>query len=595
METTSPKIRRAPSPLHIVAAQAAVASMPSLAMQIANTIEEVQKELDTHGYHIRRELLWKTEFPIPGHEGDKEAAANPFDPQYLAALQAFRALFIDKKAWVHIKAEMQAGKTGVVNTLTRILLIREIREKIGISPHDIFNITGMNELSWKKQTKDRLFHDLADGVEHNKGLTKVNRAIMRKYETTGLRNLMIFQDESHIATNISNQPEKQVYAEIKQRIPFDSWHDNNIRIITVSATDPGKVIHSIDSKYAAKIVLHTLDYHPITNPKGYVGVQMLKDMGRILPCHNLKSQSDVDTLISFIKTVYADSPNRYHIIRPGAKHHNSLIEWLTKAMPGCDVQQYNQQTKPMRLRVADDGSAVSEQFSDINDLLEEEPDRPTFILIKNMFYASKTMKDTFVGILFDRASASDATNLQSLVGRACGYGKSLRTVVFTDMESVDRYLKVWTNLDSNVVDIEPSDLTGRMPGIIAKRRTTGTELTTTHRVANPVNNVIAITARINARIKKAIPCDTFEEAQIKAQEIWGQSLSKRGRATFPDGTPKAPQELLDIAGGVNPTYQQIVDRWLTIGANENGCRAIPTNDGRWCVYGYLPDNYESDA
>ena len=37
-----------------------------------------------------------------------------------------------------------------------------------------------------------------------------------------------------------------------------------------------------------------------------------------------------------------------------------------------------------------------------------------------MFYAAKRLHDEHAGIFFDRVGAKDDTNLQSLLGRACG-------------------------------------------------------------------------------------------------------------------------------------------------------------------------------
>jgi hypothetical protein len=107
-------------------------------------------------------------------------------------------------------------------------------------------------------------------------------------------------------------------------------------------------------------------------------------------------------------------------------------------------------------------------MDDINELLEVAPERHTFILLKNMFYASKTMDDTNVGVLYDRVGGKDDTNLQSLLGRACGYGKSKETIVYSSEQTVTNYLGFWREVIAGgpppLTDIPVSRLDKKMAG-----------------------------------------------------------------------------------------------------------------------------------
>jgi hypothetical protein len=152
---------------------------------------------------------------------------------------------------------------------------------------------------------------------------------------------------------------------------------------------------------------------------------------------------------------------------------------LLAAFPGCNVITWDSESKGTSAR--EDGSTAS--FQDVNDLLSEEPAVHTFILLKNMFYAAKTMVDTHVGILYDRASNKDDTNLQSLLGRACGYGKSTETLVYTSKQTVDNYLGYWKELCqsnrcppslSQVPVSEVAKLDKRMGKVRVVRRADGT-------------------------------------------------------------------------------------------------------------------------
>ena len=86
--------------------------------------------------------LWEPEFGWEAAES--EAAEAPFPPQLLAALQCFIAFFARRECqrfWVHLAAEMQAGKTGVITTFIRLLLANAA--KLRVKPNRIFMIQSL--------------------------------------------------------------------------------------------------------------------------------------------------------------------------------------------------------------------------------------------------------------------------------------------------------------------------------------------------------------------------------------------------------------------------------------------------------------------
>jgi hypothetical protein len=104
-----------------------------------------------------------------------------------------------------------------------------------------------------------------------------------------------------------------------------------------------------------------------------------------------------------------------------------------------------------------------------------------------MFHAAKTLEDEHVGILFDRIGSKDDTNLQSLLGRACGYGKSKRTYIFTSQQTVVNYISCWKELCSKkgfppqIRDIPVKNINKRMPRVAAFRQDRSTHLYSTGR------------------------------------------------------------------------------------------------------------------
>ena len=107
-----------------------------------------------------------------------------------------------------------------------------------------------------------------------------------------------------------------------------------------------------------------------------------------------------------------------------------------------------------------------------------------------MFYAAKTLKDMYCGILFDRSSSKDDTNCQSLLGRACGYNHSNRTHIYTNIETVNRYIEVWSKLkptDNMIIPIsDPKTLFKKMAGIIANSHESGSRIAIGSRRAIPL-------------------------------------------------------------------------------------------------------------
>ena len=146
-----------------------MSDIPPTAMTLAGHLDDRRAALASAGF---RTDLWVHEFGWE-HPTEDEVAKEVFPAQLLAAYECFQWLFsaTEKRVWVHLAAEMQAGKTGVVTALVRLLLSNV--GKLGIRPNGIFVLTGMGDNSWRKQTRDRLPKDIRPNVQHNKGLHKV--------------------------------------------------------------------------------------------------------------------------------------------------------------------------------------------------------------------------------------------------------------------------------------------------------------------------------------------------------------------------------------------------------------------------------------
>jgi len=439
----------------------------------------------------RSVVLWVPEFGWTASE--VKASEAPFPPQLLAAYQSFMFLWnvITPRVWVHIAAEMQAGKTGVISAIIRLVLSNK---SLGITPHRIFIATGMSDEAWEKQTKERMPECIRANVHHAGTISHIAAKLKSLAGDDYLSNILIFLDESHIATSRVNQPNIHIYRKVEELCPRNMWQERNIRFVTVSATDPAKVLAMKNADVPCEVVrLYTTEE--------YTSVQKLKDAGRIHYIERvgmLNSESGFNALMSGVRETEEKSNGPLiHIIRPRGKNHVDITAKLEAT--GSRVISWNAKDNSASRKGSDSASSMS---TDINDvLLADKPEQTTFVVLKDMFRAAKTIDTTYIGVMFDRLGANDSTNLQSLLGRACGYGKSDSTIVFTSEKTVSTYINMWRELCSNkafpieVVDIPVTHVNRKMPHVKAVSSETGINIGTTDTHASPLGSGVGTITR----------------------------------------------------------------------------------------------------
>lgn len=388
---------------------------------------------------------------------EEEAYEDPFPAQRLAALQCFLQLFAatNNRAWVHLAAEMQAGKTGVITTIIRLVLANA--KRIKIRDHRIFVLTGMSDNAWKQQTRKRMPRSIRENVKHLRGLKDVATELHKFSASKSLSNVLIFLDESHIAAKEGNQPNLFIFEPLKRLCPMEEWAERNIRVVTISATDPAKVMAiGAETKMPCSVVRLQTDanYQSVASLKAANRIRFIEDTGELhmcegsdVKCNCLGSKHSMPALDEIEYAIAEDFDNEplYHILRPRVGQQDLVVSLLKKRMPDTNIILWDAETHSKKK----DEDKSSASLDDINNILDIEPEVTTFIVLKNMLYAAKTMHDQHVGILYDRISGKDDTTLQSLLGRACGYGRSKRTIVYTSSQTITNYEKCWKELCSN--------------------------------------------------------------------------------------------------------------------------------------------------
>ena len=303
-------------------------------MDFSGHLDDAKLQIVRAGF---TDQLWVPEF---GWESaDEEAEMTPQPPQLLSAIQLFIQLFIhgNSRIWSHLAAEMQAGKTGVVSAFIRLVLANA--KKLNMKPNRIFVLTGMSDDAWKKQTRARMPIQIRENVQHSKGLLKVAAAFQRLREKDHARylsNILVFLDESHIATARHNQPNLHIWERLQELCPLELWQENNIRVITISATDPSKVLSISKQTQPASVVrLQTTDaYQSIQSLVDLKRIRFVEDFGDV---HLSKAVKEIKRSI---QTDFENEP-LYHIIRPRVSKEADVSLLLREEFPGCSIISWN--------------------------------------------------------------------------------------------------------------------------------------------------------------------------------------------------------------------------------------------------------------
>lgn len=341
--------------------------------------------------------------------------------------------------------------------------------------NNIFVLTGMNDMAWWKQTRERLEGCVdSTNVQFQARLKTVAESLRRRFaKSRTLQDLLFFVDESHIASNSGNMLAKHVYTTIVDCVPVEKWAEHNIRFVTISATDPAKDILlrelKVDSAKTGNVRLETSSaYRSLIAMRGS---GHLKFLGSEFPIITDK-ETCVAKFVSAVESHYEEP--KYHFVRPKCRMGDGCIAHLRTMRPEWQTIKWDGATRAESKKRArkDDDSSI--RCDDINEILCDAPEMHTVIVLKNMFYAAKTLDDTHIGFMWDRKSSADDTNLQSLPGRACGYGKKGAPIIITSKSSYDNYDNYWRHHDcvsriEAASDDERLELSGRMKGLEAHR------------------------------------------------------------------------------------------------------------------------------
>ncbi len=341
---------------------------------------------------------------------------------------------------VMILAQTQSGKTGSMLATMKLYL----QDSSNLIPIDnIYIITGLSSKDWIIQTKNRMPCIIDDDhILHRDDLSSFAEKVKDKH------NLLIIIDEVQVAAKKSQSVRRAF-----QKAGFldkEKLYAHDIKIIEYTATPDGTIYDLMKWNDASEKILAPSGH-------GYMSAYDLLEAGRVkqFSCLYLdeelyeeegeeyeKMKQDILNNIQQIKEdVDNFSSSRYHIIRThkGDKQKHSID--LFRQVFGSDDYVY--------LRY--DGES---DIGDINDdLLNKPPQKHTFIFVKEMLRCAKTLTKKYLGIMYERYSThiNDSVIIQGLLGRCTGYDDNGDIICYTNIDSIERYQKLW---DSKFEDHE---------------------------------------------------------------------------------------------------------------------------------------------
>ena len=352
-----------------------------------------------------------------------------YENQAVTAGEVVAAIQLVGIVFQMVIAPCQAGKTGCMLAIIEKLL----QSESSVEPDNIFIITGLSDTEWVTQTKKRLPF-IGSNVIH-RGQFRKSIGMFKN-----IKNAVIVIDECQIASkedmSIDNLFENTGLKDIAY------LKENNVNIIEFSAT-PNSTLNDIDLWDTCSMT------HVMKPGQGYKGHSTLIANLRVHQAEDLFITADPEAGLSYD---YEDTRNtaikpaidairdvknkiemsytnpRFHIIRTPTGAKKEVVIGRFKAIFGYDDYVYKK--------------CYSGQ-DQLMDELAKIPEKHTFLFILEKARCAVTFpRKDLIGILYERLpkTPKDDVIVQGLAGRACGYDVDDGIIVFTNVESIERYV-----------------------------------------------------------------------------------------------------------------------------------------------------------
>jgi hypothetical protein len=237
----------------------------------------------------------------------------------------------------------------------------------------------------------------------------------------GKQKVLIIIDELHMASS-RNQTIAGVLKECKFHDP-EYCYENDIRIVEYSATPDGVLKDRLKNDERSRRIF-------AEDGDEYTSCFDLLEQGRVFQSKDLSEGNNVLNLLKHITKKY-NTP-KYHIIRTATKNpKKDKTEENLKILPDFEVSEYNMNT--------------SGDISDLNNLIKDPPPKHTIIIVKEMLRCAKVLYKPHIGVVYERIckNVNDSAIIQGLLGRVTGYKVPNDISIFTNIDTINRYKKLW--------------------------------------------------------------------------------------------------------------------------------------------------------
>ena len=324
---------------------------------------------------------------------------------------------------ISVIAHTQSGKTGTMLAILKLIVL-----ELNIVPiENIYIVTGLSSIDWKKQTQNNFPIEMHDQIFHLNDLMKKFDEIKTK------KNVLIMMDEVQLAAKPGQTIDKCF-----KDFGIEKLYENDIKIVEFSATPDGTLYDLHESKWedSSKIIL--------AKPgSSYFGSFDYLEQGRVRQYKDLCGYDDttgftdpvaLENIRELEEFVNGFSTPKYHIIRTKTAQYGDATRDNFRGVFGvnCSYRTY-------------DGERID--IEKINDLLSVQPFMHTFIFVKQLLRCSNDLKTkTHIGImyeLFTKGGPNNSVVSQSLLGRATGYNVPAHILVWTDIKTIGKYKALW--------------------------------------------------------------------------------------------------------------------------------------------------------
>jgi hypothetical protein len=349
-----------------------------------------------------------------------------FENQEIIASKVVTSFKNRKIINIMVVSKTQSGKTGSMCATIK----QYLEDTSNLIPiENIYIITGLSSCEWKEQTKERMPESIQTRVFHRCELpnTFVD-------EIKDKQNILIIMDEIQVAAKKG----QTIYKTFNNAglLNKSKLYENDIKILEYTATPDGTIYDLMKWNDASTKILADVGDR-------YISSYNLLHLGRVKQykelCGYNKETGEVDEeVFKNIEEIKNDidkyTTSLYHIIRTKNGPEQDLTIQNFKRIfnaENYDFIKYDRES----------------EIEDINKTLVLQPEKHTFIFIKEMLRCAKTLKKTYIGILYDRYSKNpdDTTIIQGLVGRDTGYDNNGKSICYTNIDSINRYEELWNS------------------------------------------------------------------------------------------------------------------------------------------------------